>query len=114
MRKFKHDYVNILTSLKTFIDDKNYQGLQAYFYDHILEINHHAQLNEQALMMLNNLKIDSLKGLFTTKIMQAQAQQIPFYVEVVEEITDIPIDPITLNRLVGILLDNAIEAANDV
>lgn len=113
MRKFKHDYVNILTSLKTFIDDKNYQGLQTYFYDHILEINHHAQLNEQALMMLNNLKIDSLKGLFTTKIMRAQAEQIPFYVEVVEEITDIPIDPITLNRLVGILLDNAIEAAND-
>ena len=113
MRKFKHDYVNILTSLKTFIDDKNYPGLQAYFYDHILELNHHAQLNEQALMMLNNLKIDSLKGLFTTKIMHAQAQQIPFYVEVVEEITDIPIDPITLNRLVGILLDNAIEAAND-
>lgn len=113
MRKFKHDYVNILTSLKTFIDNKNYQGLQTYFYDHILEMNYQEQLNEQALMMLNNLKIDSLKGLFTTKIMRAQAQQIPFYVEVVEEITDIPINPITLNRLVGILLDNAIEAAND-
>ena len=101
MRKFKHDYVNILTSLRTFIDDKNYQGLQTYFYDHILEMNHHVQLNEQALMMLNNLKIDSLKGLFTTKILQAQAKQIPFYVEVVEEIRDIPVDSIVLNRMCG-------------
>lgn len=113
MRKFKHDYVNILTSLKTFIDTKNYQGLHTYFYNHILDMNHHAQLNEQALMMINNLNVDSLKGLFTTKIIQAQAKQIPFYMEVVEEITDIPTDPIVLNRMVGILLDNAIEAAED-
>ncbi|WP_245698275.1 sensor histidine kinase [Sporosarcina ureilytica] len=113
MRKFKHDYVNMLTSLKTFIDDKNYRGLQTYFYEHILEMNHQEQLNEQALMMLNNLKVDSLKGLFTTKIIQAQAKQIPFFVEVVEEIIDIPTDPIVLNRMIGILLDNAIEAAMD-
>lgn len=113
MRKFKHDYVNMLTSLKTFIDDENYHGLQTYFYGHVLEMNHQEQLNEQALMMLNNLKVDSLKGLFTTKIIQAQAKKIPFYVEVVEEITDIPTDPIALNRMVGILLDNAIEAAKD-
>lgn len=113
MRKFKHDYVNMLTSLKTYIDDKNYEGLHTYYYDHILKMDAREQLNEQALMMLNNLKIDSLKGLLTTKILQAQSRQVAFYVEVVEEITDIPIDPISLNRMVGILLDNAIEAAGE-
>lgn len=113
MRKFKHDYVNMLTALKTFIDDKNYEDLRTYFYDYILEMNDQENLNDQALMMLNNLKLDSLKGLFTTKIMKAQAQGIPFYVEVVEEVTDIPADPIELNRAVGILLDNAIEAASE-
>ena len=114
MRKFKHDYVNILSSLRTFIDDKNYDGLHTYFYDHILEANHHEQLNQQAMMMLNNLKINSLKGLLTTKILQAHSHQVPFYIEIVEEISDIPIDPIILNRMVGILLDNAIEAAREV
>lgn len=111
MRKFKHDHVNMLTSLKTFIDDKNYEGLHTYYYHHILKMDAQERLNEQALMMLNNLKIDSLKGLLTTKILQAQTRQVAFYVEVVEEITDIPLNPIQLNRMVGILLDNAIEAA---
>ena len=114
MRKFKHDYVNILSSLRTFIDDKNYDGLHTYFYDHILEASHHEQLNQQAMMMLNNLKINSLKGLLTTKILQAQSHQVPFYIEVTEEITEIPVDPIILNRMVGILLDNAIEAAKEI
>ncbi|MGE7690767.1 sensor histidine kinase [Lysinibacillus sp. NPDC097214] len=115
MRKFKHDYINILSTLRTFIDDKNYEGLYTYFYDHILEANQdEQQLNQQAMMMLNNLKINSLKGLVTTKILQAQSHHVPFYIEIVEEITDIDVDPILLNRMVGILLDNAIEAARGV
>lgn len=114
MRKFKHDYVNILTSLRTFIDDKNYDGLHTYFYDHILEANHQELLNQQAMMVLNNLKINSLKGLLTTKILQAQSHHVPFHIEIVEEITDIPVDPIILNRVVGIVLDNAIEAAWEI
>lgn len=114
MRKFKHDYVNILSSLRSFIDDKNYDGLHTYFYNHILEANHQEQLNQQAMMTLNNLKINSLKGLFTTKILQAQSHHVPFYIEIVEEITDISVDPIILNRMVGIVLDNAIEAAREI
>ncbi|WP_235863362.1 sensor histidine kinase [Ureibacillus sinduriensis] len=113
MRRFKHDYVNILSSLRTFIDDKNYDGLHTYFYQHILEANHQEQLNQQAMMTLNNLKINSLKGLLTTKILQAQSHHVPFYIEMVEEVEDISIDPIVLNRMVGILLDNAIEAARE-
>lgn len=113
MRKFKHDYVNILSSLRTFIDDKNYDGLHTYFYDHILEASQQEQLNQHSMMVLNNLKINSLKGLLTTKILQAQTHQVPFHIEVVEEITEIPVDPIILNRMVGILLDNAIEAARE-
>ena len=89
MRRFKHDYINILSSLRTFIDDRNYVGLHKYFYDHILEANHHEQLNQQAMMILNNLKINSLKGLLTTKILQAQSHQVPFHIEVTEEITEI-------------------------
>lgn len=114
MRKFKHDYVNILSSLRTFIDDKDFDGLHTYFYDHILEANHQEQLNQQAMMKLNNLKINSLKGLLTTKILQAQSHRVPLYLEIVEEITDISVDPIILNRMIGILLDNAIEAAREV
>lgn len=37
MRKFKHDYMNILTSMRHFIDDRDYDGLEQYFYEHILQ-----------------------------------------------------------------------------
>lgn len=114
MRRFKHDYVNILSSLRTFIDDKNYDGLHTYFYHHILQANHQEQLNQQAMMTLKNLKINSLKGLLTTKVLQAQSHHVPFYIEIVEEVKDISVDPIALNRMVGILLDNAIEAARGI
>lgn len=114
MRKFKHDYTNMMSTLKAFIDEENHEALRAYFYEHILQMNEQLQVNEQAVMMLNNIKITSLKGLLTTKILQATSKGVPIYIEAVETITEIPIDPIPLNRIVGILIDNAIEAAQEV
>lgn len=114
MRKFKHDYTNMLSTLKTFIDEKDDQALHTYFYEHILQMEEQDHVNEQAMMMLNNIKITSLKGLITTKILQATSKKVPIYVEAVEEIRDMHVDPIPLNRIVGIIIDNAIEAAQDV
>lgn len=114
MRKFKHDYTNMLSTLKTFIDEKDDQALHTYFYEHILQMEEQDHVNEQAMMMLNNIKITSLKGLLTTKILQATSKKVPIYVEAVEEIRDMHVDPIPLNRIVGIIIDNAMEAAQDV
>src|SRR5699024_10152899 len=101
-RKFKNDYTNMISTLTAFIDEKEYKALHAYFYEHILQMKEQHQVNEQALMMLNNIKIMSLKGLLTTKILQATSKNVPIYVEVVETISEIDVDPMTLNRMVGI------------
>lgn len=114
MRKFKHDYTNMMSTLKTFIDEEDNESLHVYFYEHILQMKKQNELNEQAMMMLNNIKISSLKGLLTTKILQASSYNVPIYVEAVEAVTVIPVDPVSLNRTVGILVDNAIEAAREV
>ncbi|MEA0553737.1 GHKL domain-containing protein [Lysinibacillus irui] len=113
MRKFKHDYKNILTSMRHFIDSKNYSELETYFYRHILQTEKNEQVHEMAFSMLNCLHIPSLKGLLTTKLIQAQTFQIPMYVEIVEDIDRIALDEIQLNRLCGILLDNALEASKN-
>ncbi|EEL90665.1 GHKL domain-containing protein [Bacillus cereus] len=114
MRKFKHDYMNILTSMRHFIDDRDYDGLEQYFYEHILQTEKKELDHEVAFTSLNRLHINSLKGLLTTKLIQAQAASIPVHIEIVEDIEHINIDIISLNRIFGILLDNAIEASKDV
>jgi len=111
MCKFKHDYMNILTSMRHFIDSKNYSELETYFYQHILQTEKNEQVNEMAFSMLNCLHIASLKGLLTTKLIQAQTFHVPMYVEIVEEIDRIALDEIQLNRMCGILFDNALEAS---
>jgi len=113
MRKFKHDYMNILTSMRHFIDSENYSELEAYFYRHILQTEKNEQAHEMAFSMLNCLHIASLKGLLTTKLIQAQTFQVPMYVEIVEEIDRIALDEIQLNRMCGIILDNALEASKN-
>ena len=113
MRKFKHDYMNILTSMRHFIDSKNYSELETYFYRHILQTEKNEQAHEMAFSMLNCLHIASLKGLLTTKLIQAQTFHVPMYVEIVEDIERIALDEIQLNRMCGILLDNALEASKN-
>lgn len=63
---------------------------------------------------IENLKVREIKGLITTKILQAQENNIEITVEVADEITQIDMDAIQLSRVLGIIMDNAIEASNTI
>lgn len=110
-RKFKHDYINILSSLRHYIEDQDMDGLKAYFYTNIMTAHEQEIHNVLILGQLNNLNVSGLKGLLTTKIIHAQEHNIPVDLETSEEISAIQMDIIELNRILGILLDNAIEAS---
>lgn len=110
-RKFKHDYINILSSLRYYIEDQDMDGLKAYFYTNIMPAHKQETHNILILSQLNNLNVGGLKGLLTTKIIHAQEHNIPIHLEITEEISHIEMDIIELNRILGILLDNAIEAS---
>lgn len=114
MQKFKHDYINILLSLRYYIDTRDIDGLTTYFYGNILPAHEREIQNDRMLISLHRLKVIGLKGLLTTKIEQAQQQNIQVHVEITEEVSSIPMDVIELNRMMGILLDNAIEGSLDV
>lgn len=110
-RKFQHDYINILTSLRHYIEKEDIPALKTYFYGQILptqqkEIDTNIMLNE-----LNHLHVEGLKGLLTTKFLHAKEHDIPMRLEVREEISNIQMNIIELNRSLGILIDNAIEAS---
>lgn len=114
IRKFRHDYINILSTMRSYIDDNDIEGLKEYFDQHILATQRKEVDNNLILGRLNNLEIKGIKGLLTTKIIQAQESGIEFHLEIAEPITFIHMNMIELNRILGVLLDNAIEASLEV
>lgn len=110
-RSFQHDYINILTSLRHYIEKEDISALKTYFHDQILPTQKKEIDNSVMLDELNHLKIDGLKGLLTTKFIHGKEHNIPIHLEVSEEIANISMDIIELNRILGILIDNAIEAS---
>src|SRR5690606_7966944 len=61
-----------------------------------------------------NIKISELKGLIATKVIAAEKSNVLVNVEVPDEIVDVNMDIIDLARIIGILLDNAIEGSENI
>lgn len=111
LRSFKHDYVNIITTMYGYIDTNDIQGLSDYFNDHILPLTKQLAPENHQISRLANLKIVELKGLVTAKIIYAQEMNIRTTIEIDTPIENINMDIVDLARITGIFLDNAIEAA---
>lgn len=114
MRKFRHDYVNILLSMSEFIRDDDMKGLKTYFDNNITPLKDNIQTKSFKINGIEHLQIRELKGLLTSKIIQAQENNIQVSVEVPDEINEISLNMIDLSRMVGIILDNAIEASLEI
>jgi len=110
LRKFRHDYRNLLISIRAFLEEDDLTGLKRYFSE--LEAASGVMASGEALSLegLGKLKVREVKGLFVAKLMWARTLGIPVAFEAEEEIADIPLDAVALVRMLGILLDNAIEA----
>ncbi|MFH4935913.1 quorum-sensing sensor histidine kinase AgrC [Staphylococcus cohnii] len=114
MRKFRHDYVNILSTLSDYIRENDMEGLRKYFNEEIIPMQDNMQMKTLKINGIENLKVREIKGLLTTKILQAQEKNIRLSIEVPEPIEKIDMPIINLSRVIGILLDNAIEASEKI
>lgn len=109
MQKFRHDYLNILLSMKGYIDDKDWRNLEIYFNQRILNVEQKTLISTSIIGNLNNLHIKSLKGLLFNKSSKALELDIEVSIEVPQIVQHILFDEIILNRILGIFIDNAIE-----
>ena len=116
IRKFKHDFNNIILGLDGYInnDDFNKEKLKKYFNSTIMNFNNNIELNNIVIAKLNSIKVSSLKSLITNKVLVAQNNNIDADINIEGEITDFYTDEMQLSRILGILLDNAIEASLEV
>ena len=109
LRAFRHDYKNMLNSLK--ISIQNQSADQALIDLENYTENHLGKISFSKYHDINHLKIDFLKSILITKLTEMKNLDIDYRFECVEEIRNLPknLNEYDLTRIVGIVLDNAIE-----
>ncbi|SFL09214.1 sensor histidine kinase [Streptococcus equinus] len=111
LRAFRHDYANILVSLKEGIDQDD-MGLVRKIYDSVLEDSADFIRNSKFnIGRLVNIDDDAIKSLLSAKFLEAEASNIEVDLEVKDKIGAPNIPLLDYIRLLAILCDNAIEAA---
>lgn len=112
MRVFRHDYINILSTMNCYIENENVEDLKTYFHDKILPTSKILTDNDILIGKLGNIKIIELKGLLYSKLISAINLCLNITLEIREPVFSLQMDIVDLSRILGILLDNALEAAS--
>ena len=111
VRSFRHDYTNLLTSLRLGIEEEDMEQIKEV-YDSVLKDSvQKLQDNKYDLGRLVNVRDRALKSLLAGKFIKAREKDIVFNVEVPEEIQVEGMSMLDFLTIVSILCDNAIEAS---
>lgn len=111
MRSFKHEYVNLLSTLSGYIEKNDMAQLKDYFHKEILPISQAFSESDTRLGLLSHIEILELKSLLSSKLFYTMELGIHVDLELTDIIRDIPMKSVDLVRVMGIFLDNAIDAA---
>jgi len=113
IRKFEQDYQTVFLSMKHLIKTKDWTALKHYF-SAVESSWSLADGADFAMEALTKIKVNEIKSILSAKLMKAQRLKIDASFECDEEIEAIPADSVTLVRILGIILDNAIEALEEL
>ncbi len=108
LRKFKHDYKNLIVSLNTQTD-------MGKVKDYLIKANHNnvleTSLNDAKIAQVEQLKDTAIRGLVVQKFFYAKKCGVELNVETLNEAFQISEAVTIVVRVIGNLLDNAIEQA---
>ena len=108
IRGFKHDFNNIVQGIGGYISTDNMEGLKEY-YSQILDDCQ--RVNNLSLLSPEVINNPALYSLLTSKYHIASEYGIKVSLEVFMDLTTINMKIYELTRILGILIDNAIDAA---
>jgi two-component system sensor histidine kinase AgrC len=110
LRSFRHDYSNIIFSMQDYLERQDYKALDTYYKENIMPLVTSISGTNPALEQLIHMKIPEVKSILYIKIIEAEKHKIPFELEIKWDIDNLPIQPVDIARILGILIDNAIES----
>ena len=111
VRSFRHDYTNLLTSLRLGIEEEDMEQIKEVYDSVLKDSSQKLQDNKYDLGRLVNIRDRALKSLLAGKFLKARDQNIVFNVEVPEEVQVESMSLLDFLTIVSILCDNAIEAS---
>ena len=111
VRSFRHDYTNLLTSLRLGIEEEDMEQIKEVYDSVLKDSSQKLQDNKYDLGRLVNVRDRALKSLLAGKFLKARDQNIVFNVEVPEEVQVESMSLLDFLTIVSILCDNAIEAS---
>lgn len=110
VRGFKHDFDNIVTTIGGYIRTNDMEGLKDYYVqleDDCQRVNNLYILNPD---VVNN---DGIYNLLTKKYNEAESKDIKVNISFLLDLNTLHMKIYEFGRILGILLDNAIEASSE-
>ena len=110
VRGFKHDFDNIVTTIGGYVKTNDMEGLKKYYSqleEDCQKVNNLYLLNPD---IINN---PGIYNLLTTKYSEAVEKDIKINLTILLDLNNLHMKIYEFARILGILLDNAIEAASE-
>ena len=113
MSAFRHDYKNILSTMAGFIHENRMDELREFFERQIQDAVPDKESKGQAWSSLRNVETMELKGFLYEKVLTAMSRNVAVQVDIRRDTRVCCKNMKEIIRILGIFLDNAIEAAED-
>jgi len=115
MRLFKHDHQNLLLGFHAHAENKDWDAFKSYYEEHVGAFNLSIRAMNASYEQLCKIETPEIKAIMVIKTMQANDAKIDMVVEISKKLTIVGgYNLLDSCRIMGILLDNAIEACRGV
>lgn len=116
MQKIRHDIKNIFFTMGSFVNESDNQAMKDFFWKKIYPYSQKTIQKNELMEKLYQIPSEPLRAFLNLKISQAVEQKISIRLDicVIPEYFQAGIDIIDLTRILGILLDNAIEETSKI
>ena len=111
IRAFRHDYLNILTSLKLSIEHEDLNAIREVYENVLRESGQQFYDSKFDIAKLSHIENPAVKSVLSAKLLEAQNKGIGISVEIDEPVRDLFIEVLDFITFLSILCDNAIEAS---
>lgn len=109
-RAFRHDFSNILQGMVGYMDKNDMEGLKKYYFQLVDDIQHSNNLTTLSPKVVNN---PAIYNVLANKYHKADSLGIKIHLEAFLDMNELDIKIYEFTRVLGILMDNAIEAASE-
>jgi len=108
IKAFKHDFNNIIQTIGGYANSDDIDGLKNYYKDLFIDCQ---KVNELTALNPNVVNNPGVYCLLTTKYKKAEEQGIQIHIDFFLNLNSLNMKIYEFTRILGILLDNAIEAS---